>query len=119
MEDNILKYPVLMVHGMGFRDNKLISYWGRIPKELEKMGCRLYYGGQDSNGTIETNAAVIAERIEYILKKENTDKVNIIAHSKGGLDARYAISTMGLGKMLPPSLPSALPITAPKPWTFL
>ena len=62
------------------------------------MGCRLYYAGQDSNGAVETNAAVVAERIKYILERENTDKVNIIAHSKGGLDARYAISTLGMGK---------------------
>lgn len=29
-----LKYPVLLVHGMGFRDSKRISYWGRIPAKL-------------------------------------------------------------------------------------
>ena len=36
---NSLKYPILLVHGMGFRDHKILNYWGRIPKELEKMGC--------------------------------------------------------------------------------
>ena len=51
----ILKYPVLLVHGMGFRDNKYINYWGRIPEELEKMGCSIFYGEQDSNASVETN----------------------------------------------------------------
>jgi len=92
-----LKYPVLMVHGMGFRDHKRINYWGRIPRVLEEMGCRIYYGGQDSNGSIETNAAIIAAKIEEIIKNENVEKVNIIAHSKGGLDSRYAISALGMG----------------------
>lgn len=31
-----LKYPVLLVHGMGFKDYKLVNYWGRIPETLEK-----------------------------------------------------------------------------------
>ena len=34
-----LKYPILMVHGMGFRDRKYLNYWGRIPGTLEKAGC--------------------------------------------------------------------------------
>ena len=93
----MLRYPVLMVHGMGFRDNRIFNYWGRIPRSLEELGCRIYYGGQDSNGDIESNALVIARRIDEILKETGAEKVNIIAHSKGGLDSRYAISTLGMG----------------------
>jgi len=92
-----LKYPVLLVHGMGFRDNKVINYWGRIPKELEKIGCKIYYGYQESNADIETNGLHIKKRIEDIVSETNCEKVNIIAHSKGGLDTRYAISTLGIG----------------------
>lgn len=52
-----LKYPVLLVHGMGFRDGKYINYWGRIPAKLEENGCKVYYGNQDSNGTVVTTSA--------------------------------------------------------------
>lgn len=38
-----LKYPLLMVHGMGFRDNRVIGYWGRIPKALEKCGAEVFF----------------------------------------------------------------------------
>ncbi len=92
-----LNYPVLLIHGMGFRDTRLINYWGRIPRELEKIGCRIYYGYQDSNAEIETNAQHIKRRIEEILTETGAEKVNIIAHSKGGLDARYALSSLGIG----------------------
>ena len=95
-----LKYPILLVHGMGFRDTRLINYWGRIPDVLKKAGCKIYYGGQDSNASIETNALHIKRRIEQILSETGAEKVNIIAHSKGGLDARYAISTLGMGGMV-------------------
>lgn len=90
-----LNYPLLMIHGMGFRDTRLINYWGRIPAELEKNGCRIYYGYQDSNASIETNAHHIKKRIDEILAETGAEKVNIIAHSKGGLDVRYMISSLG------------------------
>lgn len=92
-----LKYPLLLVHGMGFRDYDLIRYWGRIPKALEQMGCRIYYGQQDSIAAVETNGRHIAQRIDEILRQTGAEKVNIIAHSKGGLDSRYAISLAGAG----------------------
>lgn len=92
-----LKYPVLLVHGMGFRDSKLIGYWGRIPKAFLKAGCDVHLGYQDSNADIETNAAHLAQRIDQILEETGAEKVNIIAHSKGGLDCRYALSNLGAG----------------------
>lgn len=93
-----LKYPVLLVHGMGFRDNNLISYWGRIPNTLKNMGCDVHFGYQDSNADIETNAKHIAGRINQIIAETGAEKINIIAHSKGGLDCRYAISALGMGE---------------------
>lgn len=93
-----LKNPILLVHGMGFRDNKVIGYWGRIPKTLRALGCDVYFGYQDSNGSVEENGRYIADRIDAILKQTGAQKVNIIAHSKGGLDSRYAISCLGAGE---------------------
>ena len=92
------KYPLLMLHGVGFKDYKYINYWGRIPNELIKNGANIYYGHQEAWGTIESNAEEIRDKILEILKKEKCDKVNIIAHSKGGLDARYVVSQLGMGK---------------------
>jgi len=92
-----LKYPVLLVHGMGFRDNKYIGYWGRIPRVLNEMGCSVYFGYQDSNADVETNGKHLAERINQIIHETGAEKVNIIAHSKGGLDSRYAISSLHMG----------------------
>lgn len=88
------KYPILLVHGMGFRDRKILNYWGRIPKVLTKNGYTVYYGNQDANGTIESNAIQLKKTIEELANK--TGKVNVIAHSKGGLDIRYAVSNLGI-----------------------
>lgn len=86
------RYPILLLHGIGFRDLQYFNYWGRIPKELVRNGATVYYGHQEAWGTIENNGQVIREKIKEVLAENHCDKVNIIAHSKGGLDARYLIS---------------------------
>ena len=47
---------------------------------------------------MEDSAAELADRIEQLVQKTGCGKVNIIAHSKGGLDSRYAISKLGSDK---------------------
>ena len=92
------KYPLLLVHGVFFRDLKFLNYWGRIPKELIKNGAVIYYGGQHSAGSVAFCAQELKEKIEKIVNETGCEKVNIIAHSKGGLDSRYAISLLGMNK---------------------
>ncbi|MBR4622540.1 MAG: triacylglycerol lipase [Ruminococcus sp.] len=92
------KYPILMVHGIFFRDWQLVNYWGRIPAELIRNGAVIYYGGQQSANKIEISAAELAERIKQVLAETGAEKVNIIAHSKGGLDSRCAISKLGMSQ---------------------
>ena len=91
------KYPFVLVHGVGFRDLKYINYWGRIPRELIRNGATVYYGNQEAWGTVEYNARDIKNKILNIVKETGCEKVNIIAHSKGGLDARYMISKLEMG----------------------
>lgn len=92
------KYPLLLVHGVFFRDTRYLNYWGRIPKELEKNGATIFYGDQQSALGIADSAAEIAEKVKRITEQTGCEKVNIIAHSKGGLDCRYAITHLGLDR---------------------
>lgn len=91
------RYPILLVHGVFFRDFKYFNYWGRIPKELEKNGAVLYYGNHQSAASVADSGKELAARIREILRETGQEKVNIIAHSKGGLDCRYAIGCLGMG----------------------
>jgi triacylglycerol lipase len=90
------KYPIMLIHGCGFRDRKYFNYWGRITAALEEEGAHIYYGNQDSWGNVQYNAAVIKMSLNKILAESNKDKVNIIAHSEGGLEARYMISSLDM-----------------------
>ncbi|MGN1338850.1 MAG: esterase/lipase family protein [Oscillospiraceae bacterium] len=92
------KYPILLVHGVFFRDSHILNYWGRIPAELEANGAVIFYGEQQSAASVEKSATELAERIETLVRKTGCGRVNIIAHSKGGLDSRYAISRLGADK---------------------
>ena len=86
------KYPLLLVHGVFFRDSERLNYWGRIPAQLEKNGAVIYYGEHQSAASVADSAAEIGARIEKIVRETGCGKVNIIAHSKGGLDCREAVA---------------------------
>ena len=90
------KYPILMVHGVFFRDFKHFNYWGRIPFDLELNGATVYYGGQHSAAAVADCAAELETRIREIVETTGCEKVNVIAHSKGGLDMRYALQNRGI-----------------------
>lgn len=90
------KYPILLVHGVFFRDSRYLNYWGRIPGELQRNGAVIYYGNHQSADSVKGSAEELAERIRQITEETGCKKVNIIAHSKGGLDCRYALSELGI-----------------------
>lgn len=89
------KYPILLVHGIFFRDLNFFNYWGRVPKELIKNGADIYYGDQPSAASVEECGNFLKDRIDDIISMTGCEKVNIIAHSKGGLDSRYAAALPG------------------------
>ena len=92
------RYPIVLVHGfMGSDSSPLWSFW-RVADVL---------GGTDHHQVFEANlppfdspanrAAVLAQQVDDVLAATGAAKVNLIAHSQGGLDARYLIATMGYG----------------------
>ena len=86
------KYPLLLVHGVFFRDYKYFQYWGRIPDELTKNGAVIYYGNHQSASSVKNSSQELYERIKCIIKETGCEKVNIIGHSKGGLDSKYLLT---------------------------
>ncbi|AET37376.1 triglyceride lipase Ecym_1122 [Eremothecium cymbalariae DBVPG len=85
-----------------------LDYWVGVQKFLESKGCTVITAKVPSFGSIEERAAVLNDFIEKGVEKlvekgdtgNNNDrmtadkkvKVNLIAHSMGGLDCRYLIS---------------------------
>ena len=69
------KYPLLLVHGMGFRDRKHYCYWGRTAKLLKRHGARVFFGGQDSSGSVESNARCVKGALFDALERSGAEKV--------------------------------------------
>jgi len=86
------KYPIVLVHGIIAHDRPgVIKYWGRIPETLRQTGACVFFGNTDAWGDIKSNAKILKTSIDRILDETKSEKVNIIAHSKGGLDSRFFI----------------------------
>lgn len=90
------KYPIMLVHGIALKEGRIFHAFGKIGKKLKAQGYNIHIGRHDGFGTIENNAAQLKAQIEEILVKENAEKVNLIAHSKGGLDCKYLIRELNM-----------------------
>ena len=92
--------PIVLVHGLGMKDTFFMKSWGWIDRILRVQGYTVYKSNVDGFGTVESNAKQLKEEIGKILEETGAEKVNIIAHSKGGLDAKYMIQQMDMAKQV-------------------
>lgn len=90
------RYPIVLVHGMVAKDFSLWHAFRGISDFLRKQNITIYVTNQDGIGAVASNAEQLKSEILEILEQENCDKVNIIAHSKGGVDARHMISHLDM-----------------------
>ncbi len=91
-----LNYPVVLVHGWAGTDEFIlgIDYFYGITSALEDKGVDTYVA---DIGAFD-NSLVRGERLKIfileVLATTGKNKVNIIAHSQGGITARYLITNM-------------------------
>ncbi|POR38551.1 Lipase 2 [Tolypocladium paradoxum] len=94
------KYPIVLAHGLlGFSELSLsaalppLQYWHGIKQALAAQGCsRVITASVPPSDAIEARAAKLAADIAAASSSGTPTPVNIIAHSMGGLDARYMVS---------------------------
>lgn len=92
----VTRYPVILVHGILIKDFHIFKSFGKIEESLKKNGYSVSTAPTDGFGTIENNAAQLKEYVRKILKEQHAEKVNLIAHSKGGLDCIHMIKALGM-----------------------
>ena len=90
------RYPVVLVHGIAMKQLRIINAFGKIGHKLEEEGHIVFVAPIDGFGTVESNAAQLKDFVAEILRKTGAEQVNIIAHSKGGLDTKYMITHLGM-----------------------
>jgi len=90
------RHPVVLAHGWGGIDSPICaqlgySYFRGIPQALRDCGHRVHVVRVSPTGGIELRAKQLARQVARL-----DTRVNIVAHSMGGLDARLAIARYGL-----------------------
>lgn len=108
------RYPVVFVHGFGTA--ALMARRGmfyEIAMHLRQHLVWAFCPNVTPYGTIEQRAREWKARIERILEITGAERVNLIAHSMGGLDSRYAITKLNLGPRVATLTTVATPIGAP------
>lgn len=95
-------YPIVLLHGMGgFGKLELgpigITYFNGVVEDLTKQGEAVFVTLAPPYDSTEVRAKAIAEQLDEILERTGKAKVNLVAHSQGGLDARVIASPNGLG----------------------
>ena len=86
------RYPVMLLHGF-LAGSRLGSFAG-AKEYFDKKGCRVMLTEVSTINGVEYRGGQIAGLIKQFMAETGASKVNMIAHSQGGLDARYAISTL-------------------------
>jgi triacylglycerol lipase len=94
-----LRHPLVLVHGLlGFDAIEVRGvrhdYFRGLPAMLEAQGCSVHRPRVAALGSVAARAEALAACVRALPDR----KVNILAHSMGGLDARWAISQLGLAE---------------------
>jgi PKD repeat protein len=87
----VIDIPVLLVHGFG---GSPTGTWGTMKERLENDGFKVETVLLEPYGDIKDNANVLAQKIHGkggMLDQYNVNKVDIVAHSLGGLVSRWYI----------------------------
>lgn len=90
------RYPIVLLHGFNASPT---SYWGfnGVAAALQRDGYSVAQTTVPPYNSVAVRARYLATQVDAVLRSTAARKVNLIAHSMGGLDARYLISSLGYG----------------------
>ncbi len=101
-------YPLVLAHGFfGFDRIGPLNYFYGVKGALEAAGHSVYVTAVDPFNSTYVRGPQLLPQIQDILARSGSAKVNIIAHSQGGLDARW------VAHMIPDRIGAVLTISTP------
>jgi len=107
------RLPIVLAHGIArfdvllqilrdrfhFPETELgdrFQYFKGIKSHLESHGFQVFHPNEEFAGPVDRRAEQLRDRVNEILAGTGAEKVHIIAHSMGGLDARHMIVDKGM-----------------------
>jgi triacylglycerol lipase len=103
-------YPIVLAHGWDASPTNRWGFYG-VAEALRADGHTVIVAQVPPYASAETRASYLKTVIDETLAATNASKVNIIAHSMGGLDARIVASPDGGG--LGPQIATVTTISSP------
>lgn len=83
--------PVLLIHGYA-SDASVWEEWEEMLKNEGINSSSVTFEEDDRCGDSESHAKELDEIVQKFKRENRVDKINIVAHSKGGLDARVYLA---------------------------
>lgn len=88
------KATVVLVHGMGgFSKVEGVDYFWKVPALYRSLGAQVFVPGTTTFASVELRANQLKSQLDQL-----AGPLILVAHSQGGLDARWLISKLGYGK---------------------
>ncbi|BDG06341.1 esterase/lipase family protein [Anaeromyxobacter oryzae] len=93
------RHPVVLAHGLfGFDEIRVGArrhgYFRGVRERLEREGLVVHCPRVGKTASVAARAADFAAFVESLPAR----RVNVVGHSMGGLDARFAVARLGLGR---------------------
>lgn len=85
------QYPIVLCHGLaGWKTLfGVLDYFNGIESALRAGGAEVYLAEVPQFDATEARGEALLAQVEDILARTGRERVNLIGHSQGGLDARY------------------------------
>jgi triacylglycerol esterase/lipase EstA (alpha/beta hydrolase family) len=91
-------FPIVLVHGWtGWNSIGSYEYFYNVNETLTALGYPVFTATLDPYNSIEVRAGQLQPEVDQVLTDFRARKIDIIAHSQGGLDSRRLITTLGYG----------------------
>ncbi|WP_437682584.1 esterase/lipase family protein [Sorangium sp. So ce131] len=85
------RYPIVLCHGLaGFTTMfRVVDYFGGVASALRSGGAEVYVTAVPQFDATEERGEALLAQVEDIVARTGSERVNLVGHSHGGLDARY------------------------------
>jgi triacylglycerol lipase len=95
------RYPIVLLHGfLGWDQVFYFDYFYKVRSTLQTQGFSVFSTAVNPVQTVAVRARELAPQLDAIMQATGAPKLNIVAHSMGGLDARYLIAQMGFNRKI-------------------
>lgn len=89
-------HPIVLVHGMGgFDEIGPLDYFYGVPELLRNAGYEVHVALTDPFNGSDVRAGQLALYVDRVLACTGHPRVNLVAHSQGGIDARWLVHGLG------------------------